>query len=441
MTYEEAIEYLYGQLPAFERTGASGYKPGLERVRRMMELMHVHAGPTAFIHVAGTNGKGSTAHTLAAIFQAKGMRTGLYTSPHIRDFRERIRLDGEMIPKEYVTRFVERYIDAGREGGGARGRRPAPREGAAPLRPTFFELTTLMAFDWLHWCGTDVVVLETGLGGRLDATNVVDPVVSVITNVSLDHTDLLGHTVREIAAEKAGIIKPGRAVVVGTEDADVLDVVNEKAAETGSEVLVAPRECPVTLDEATQTYTLQDGRTFRGQLRGAWQRENVQTALTVVDYLRRRKRWPVTDEHIAEGLLHVQELTGLYGRWTVLSEAPLTVFDTGHNPGAWEWLGRQISSHPGPKHVVVGFVADKDIDSILSLMPREAAYYFTQPSTPRALSAQELQRKACGYGLAGGVYGTVEEAIAAAKSAADKDSLIFIGGSNYLVCRNNASTQ
>lgn len=400
MTYKETTELLFSQLPAFERSGASGYKPGLDTAYRLAELTSNPHLCFPSIHVAGTNGKGSTSSMLAAILTSSGFRTGLYTSPHLVDFRERIRVDGRMISQQEVVRFVEDFF--------------VNSEDCRLLHPTFFEITTIMALCHYARCGVDAAVIETGLGGRLDTTNIITPKLSVITNVSLDHTDLLGDTVEAIASEKAGIIKPGVPVVLGpVQQPSVLEIFEQKAASVGAPIIFAPLLHPLEGEQA-------------------WQTQNRSTVQAAVAELR-KLGFRISDEDVDTGITNVSQLTGLRGRWTVIRETPLTVYDTGHNPGAWQYLGPTIASHPGQAHVVLGFVGDKDVDSILGMMPKSAKYYFTQPHNHRALKAENLRSMAAAYGLNGQCHASVSEAVSEAEKAAADDSLIFVGGSNYMI--------
>ncbi|MDE6484278.1 MAG: bifunctional folylpolyglutamate synthase/dihydrofolate synthase, partial [Duncaniella sp.] len=330
-SYQEAIDYLYRQLPTFHREGPGAYKPGLDTARALDSLFGNPSEKITTVHIAGTNGKGSTAHSLAAILQKAGYRTGLYTSPHIVDFRERIRIDGLMIPEDDVVDFVNRYITA-----------------AAGIEPSFFELTTIMAFDYFARSGVDVAVIETGLGGRLDTTNIISPLLSVITNISPDHTSLLGDTPAAIAAEKAGIIKPGVPVVIGrADDESVRKVFTETAARNGSPIIFAQ-----PLDAVAETdgivYRDTPYGTFKGELAGIYQIENTATILAAVAELSRRLDIPA--EAVTGGLTEVSELTGLRGRWTKLADNPATVYDTGHNPGGWEQITAQLSKL-APRHI------------------------------------------------------------------------------------------
>ena len=408
MTYSETIDWLFSQTAVFERDGASAYKPGLETISRLCALFGNPQRRLRCVHVAGTNGKGSTASTLAAILQAAGLKVGLYTSPHLVDFRERIRVDGQMIPQQAVVDFVERWRQLGSE-----------------LHPSFFELTTALAFEWFALQETDIAIIEVGLGGRLDSTNVITPLVSVITNISLDHTGLLGDTPAAIAAEKAGIIKPGVPVVVGyAPDPDVRAVFARKAAEVGS---------PIEFVEPIEARELPDGTwlypalNIHGALRGAFQPRNAATVLATLHHLP-----PISADAIRRGFEQVEELTGLRGRMTLLESAPQRIlYDTGHNPGAWEYLAEELRRMDRPLAIICGFAADKDVDTILAKMPADADYIFCAPTTNRALPAADLQAMAKARGLKGETAETVAEALDRARRL--PVSTIFIGGSNYLV--------
>lgn len=419
MDYKEAVEYLYSQTPQFCQIGAAAYKPGLDTVRRLDAAFgRPHAAyPT--IHIAGTNGKGSTAHTLAAVLQSTGLKVGLYTSPHLVDFRERIRVNGEMISEKAVTGFLEGYLDR-----------------HLGLEPSFFELATVMAFDHFAREGVDVAVIEVGLGGRLDSTNIITPVLSVITNISLDHMAQLGSTTAAIASEKAGIIKPGVPVVVGEADVATLPVFSARAHEVGAPLTVASAE----IDTATPLFS---SLLSLFSLKGPYQRRNLATILAAVGELR-RLGFDISEEALHRGLAGVETLTGLRGRWMKVADLPLTICDTGHNIGGWQYLAPQLDSHPGPLWMVIGFVNDKDISHILPLMPRRARYVYTRASVPRALPAEELQRRAVAAGLPEGTaVPCVADAVRLAQSEAlayepaekggDGTPLVFVGGSTFVV--------
>ncbi len=398
MTYPETLEFLFNALPMFQREGAAGYKPGLENTLAFNRLLGDPATKFDSIHIAGTNGKGSTSHMLASVLMAAGKRVGLFTSPHLKDFRERIRVDGQMIPEAEVTAFVDEW------------KGEMVRRGL-----TFFEMCTALAFSYFAARKVDIAVVETGLGGRLDATNIVVPKVSVITNIGLDHTQQLGETLPEIAAEKAGIIKPGVSVVVGAHQRPEVDeVFVQKARERDAPLVFADDVYP---DPQIDT-----------DLQGDYQRKNIPAVLVVADLL------GVSRQAIETGLRQVQKTTGLRGRWQILQNAPLVVADTAHNAhGMCEVVAQLARQRYRNLLIIIGFVADKDVDAILSLLPKDARYFFTQPSTPRALDHRTLASKAAEYGLQGESCLSVNEAIEAAREAASPEDLIFIGGSNYVV--------
>lgn len=418
MTYDQAIDFLYTQLPMFQRVGAPAYKPGLDTSVALAAAFGNPQESYKTIHVGGTNGKGSTAHTLAAILQRAGYRTGLYTSPHLVDFRERIRVDGEMIPREEVTGFVERYMKLGFD-----------------KSPSFFELTMVMAFEYFAKAKVDVAVIEVGLGGRLDSTNIIHPCLSVITNISFDHMQFLGDTLPAIASEKAGIIKPGVPVVIGESDGDVREVFASKAAEVGVSVRYADDEHPyseaVVVDKGI-LYRATPYGDITGELSGDCQPKNAATILVAVDELR-KAGFRIGNDDIKTGFAGVCGITGLMGRWMKLGDAPFTVCDTGHNTGGWQYLSQQLESAPGIKHIVIGFVNDKDVTSILKMLPRDARYYFTRASIARAMDENMLRDEATVMGFQGDAYPTVKEAYDAARKAASPADTIFIGGSTFVV--------
>lgn len=418
--YDEALEWLFRQLPMFSRIGAAAYKPGLDTSLALDSYFgHPHRRFRS-IHVGGTNGKGSTSHSLAAVLQSQGYKTGLYTSPHLADFRERIRVDGEMIPRRAVTDFVERFRVSGYEG-----------------HPSFFELTMMMAFDWFARQEVDYAVIEVGMGGRLDSTNIITPIGCVITNISKDHTQFLGDTLPKIASEKAGIIKRGIPVVIGEAEGEVHRVFADKAVETGAPIRFAQEETALPDTSSLEGVTLPSGLKFDYDLKGDYQKANLRTVLAAIQMLR-GTGVEISDKSIAEGLANVSRLTGLAGRWMRLSENPLAIADTGHNEAGLRYnfaqLERLRTEVPGRRlHIVAGFVADKDVDHILPLFPREASYYLTQAQIPRAMPVEELVRKAATCGITGNMYGTVPEAWHAALAAAGTDDLIYVGGSTFIV--------
>lgn len=420
--YSQTLDFLYNQLPMFQNSGPGAYKPGLDNALQLAELFgNPHKKLNNAIHIAGTNGKGSTAHTIAAILQAQGYRTALYTSPHLADFRERIRINGQMIPKEEVINFVERF-----------------RALKTSLAPSFFELTTIMAFEWFANRQTDFTIIETGLGGRLDTTNIIAPIISVITNISPDHTALLGDTPAQIAAEKAGIIKPQTPVVIGTASTDTKPVFISKAALENAPIVFASEQDEIisaTHSADSWFYKSKTFGSFSGQLAGDCQRENTGTVLEVLKQLRGMSI-TVPDSAIHSGFANVTSLTGLAGRWQTVNNAPPAVADTGHNIGGWKWLARQIANVQAPtRHLILGFVNDKDISSILSLIKTipDTSITFTQASVNRALPAETLAARAAELGITGIVEPSVAEAYKKTLEKALPSDFIFIGGSTFVV--------
>lgn len=420
MTYDETLRYLYASAPLFQQIGAGAYKEGLETTRTLdAHFGHPHRKYLT-IHIGGTNGKGTCSHSVAAVLQAAGYRVGLYTSPHLVDFRERIRVDGVPMPEAYVVDFVARE-----------------RSFFEPLRPSFFELTTAMAFKYFADAAVDIAVVEVGLGGRLDCTNIVQPVLSVVTNISLDHTQFLGHTLAAIAGEKAGIFKAGTPAVVGEVTPETRPVFTDAAARVGASLVFAedaPEVLAVSRDAADEWRF--ESRTFgsvRSSLTGAYQERNMNTLLTALRELGRAGvRFSADD--VRAGLAQVQATTGLRGRWETLRQAPTVVCDTGHNVGAWQYLAPQLRAQRCRRlRVVFGMAGDKDVRSVLALLPRDAAYYFTQASVRRALPAADLLREAEACGLAGAAYPTVASAYTQALADADADDFLFVGGSSFVV--------
>lgn len=418
MTYDQAVEFLYTQLPMFQRVGAPAYKPGLDTSVALAATFGNPQDSYKTIHVGGTNGKGSTAHTLAAILQNAGYKVGLYTSPHLVDFRERIRVDGKMMSREAVVDFVQRY-----------------RLMDFDMSPSFFELTMVMAFEYFAKAGIDVAVIEVGLGGRLDSTNIINPCLSVITNISFDHTQFLGDTLPAIASEKAGIIKTGVPVIVGESEGDVRKVFADKAAKENAPIRYADDEHSfgeaLIVDEGILYRSTPYGDLI-GELSGECQPKNTATILVAVDELR-KMGWHITAADVKKGFAGVCSLTGLMGRWMKLGEKPFTVCDTGHNTGGWHYLSRQLDAAPGKKHIVIGFVSDKDVTSILKMLPADATYYFTRASIARAMDENLLEAKAAGEGLRGKAFPTVAEAYSAALEAAAEADTVFVGGSTFVV--------
>ena len=425
MTYQEALDFLNGNFVSFQTAGRTAYKGGLEAITGMCRAMGDPQRDYLSIHIAGTNGKGSVAHMLASVLQAAGYRTGLYTSPHLHDFRERIRVDGEMIPQEKVAAFLDRYGKEMTERG-----------------LSYFEMTTAMAFHRFSEAGVEVAVVETGLGGRLDATNVLQPILSIITNIGLEHTALLGDTLQKIAAEKAGIIKKSIPVVIGESDVRYNSVIEQAAAANKSKVVYA--EQVFTCEEhriegESQLFRLRrtrDGHEFDVELdlQGNYQVHNVITASAAVDFLHEETPLTISRRAYIEGMRCAAANTSLMGRWQTLGREPLTVCDTGHNAHGIAYVAEQLKSTPHRElYCVMGFVRDKDLAHILPLLPRDAHYIFTQARSERALPADELTAKAAIYGLQGEAVGDVKAAVARARELAAAEDMIFIGGSTYVV--------
>lgn len=419
--YREATDFLFTQFPMFQRTGASAYKPGLENA---FELSAVFGNPhegLRCIHIAGTNGKGSTAHSIAAVLQQSGYKVGLYTSPHLQDFRERIRVNGQMIDREAVVDFTNRY-----------------REMQMESHPSFFELTTIMAFEHFKRSGVDVAVIETGLGGRLDTTNIISPDMCVITNISFDHTALLGNTPDAIASEKAGIIKKGVPVVIGEAEGVVREVFAKTAEEVG-----APIRFVDDIRSEIKTGRTDDGRWKFSSMRfgdvvyelsGDCQEKNGATVLTALSVLA-DMGYRITEKDVRAGMAAVEELTGLRGRWMVTNRCPLTVCDTGHNEGGWQYIVPRLTASPGVKHMVIGFVNDKDVSKILKMIGQieNTRLYFARASVDRALPSDALKKVAASVGLKGDAYETVGEAYEKALAESGKGDTVYVGGSTFIV--------
>lgn len=401
MTYSEAVNYLYSQVPSFQKVGAAGYKEGLDNTLALdAHFGHPHRHFKT-IHVAGTNGKGSCSHTMAAILQLSGLKVGLYTSPHLVDFRERIKVNGKMVSQEYVCDFVEQE-----------------RSFFEPLHPSFFELTTAMAFKYFADQAVDIAVIEVGLGGRLDCTNIITPELCIITNISFDHTQFLGDTLAKIAAEKAGIIKKGIPVVIGETTPETRPVFEEIASKKKAPILFAEDKRIAGITALQRTF----------ELKGDCQKKNARTIVTAA------RAFGLSEQNISEGMAHVVELTGLAGRWQTLCEKPLVVCDTGHNTGGWKYLAKQIKHLSARhKHIVFGMVDDKDINTVMKMLPKDATYYWTQASTHRAIPSRDVAERGAKHQLHGCTYNTVKEAYNDALAHASTDDFIFVGGSSYVV--------
>ena len=420
MTYEETIEYLYNSVPMFQKVGAVAYKEGLYNTIMLDE--HFGRPHTNYktLHIAGTNGKGSCSHTIAAILQASGYKVGLYTSPHLKDFRERIRVNGESIGKDYVVDFVENE-----------------RCFFEPLQPSFFELTTALAFKYFAECNVDIAVVEVGLGGRLDCTNIITPILSIITNISFDHTQFLGDTLDKIAKEKAGIIKNGIPIIIGESVKETRPVFIEKAAECGSLITFAEESNEVIKAEPNNdggiTYDTKSFGTFNGELGGIYQVKNTATVLCAANVLK-TLGIRINDDDVHKGFANVSESTGLLGRWQKVKVKPTVVCDTGHNVGGWMYLSRQLKAQQCKKmRIVFGMVDDKDITTVMSLLPKDAIFYFTKADNKRAISEKEVMRIGTQLQLNAQCYPDVKSAYDNALKDADKDDFIFVGGSSYIV--------
>lgn len=419
MNYQETIEYLFNSTPVFEKVGAKAYKPGLQTTETLdKHFGHPHRQFKS-IHVAGTNGKGSCSHTLAAILQSEGYKVGLFTSPHLVDFRERIRINGECISEQYIIDFVEKE-----------------RRFFEPLHPSFFELTTALAFKYFAEQKVDIAIIEVGLGGRLDCTNIITPILSIITNISKDHTQFLGNTLADIAGEKAGIIKPGVPVIIGEDLPETRPVFQQKAQKENSPIIFAQDENQQEVQKAEHIngkmeYTTRTWGKLTGELCGDYQAKNMNTILNAVKYLTLAKNKGTS---IKYGISHVTELTGLMGRWQKIQDKPLVICDTGHNVGGWQYLAPQIKAQACRQlRIVFGMVDDKDVTTVMKMLPKDAIYYWTQATTKRAIKVEKIAELGTSLGLNGNVYPSVNKAFKAAQADAAEDDFIFVGGSSYIV--------
>lgn len=427
MNYQQTLDYLYSQLPMFQRIGSAAYKDNLDNTIAICKLLGNPENKFKSIHVGGTNGKGSTSHLLASVLQSAGYKTGLYTSPHLKDFRERIKINGKMIPQQYVVNFVEKY-----------------KKNFEQIAPSFFEMTVGLAFDYFVNQQVDIAVIEVGLGGRLDSTNVITPEVSIITNISFDHTALLGNTLEKIASEKAGIIKPGIPVVIGETQAETQNIFIEKVKNSNASLVFADQHYkpanvhPITNGQLLLAMDIQTTSGFiykdiQTELPGLYQQKNIPTVIAATELLI-QKGYKIDEKFLRLGIRNVVKNTGLLGRWQILSTQPLVIADTGHNEAGIKEVLNQISQTPHKQlHFVLGMVNDKDISTILSLLPKNARYYFCKSSIPRALSAEELAKQAVTAGLNGEICGTVENALFIAKKNAQLNDLVFVGGSTFTV--------
>ena len=420
MNYQETIDYLFNVTPLFQNIGKDAYKEGLDNTIILDNHFNNPHKKFRTIHIAGTNGKGSCSHTIAAILQSAGYKTGLYTSPHLIDFSERIKVNGEPIEKEFVIDFVKQNKDF-----------------FEPLHPSFFELTTAMAFLYFAEKKVDVAVIEVGLGGRLDCTNIITPDLSIITNISFDHTQFLGNTLKDIAKEKAGIIKGKRPVIIGEYTPETKTVFEDKAKSTNSDIIFAEDNKLINGYKQTENglllYKSDKIKDLYGELNGLYQVKNTNTILNAV-YKLIGLGYNIDETNIKNGFRNVCHLTGLMGRWQKLEENPTIICDTGHNIGGMKYIVEQLSRMKYDKlHIIIGMVNDKDISGVISLLPKNAKYYFTQASVKRALPAEQVKEIANNHGLKGEAYSSVEKALTIAKNNAKENDLIFIGGSTFIV--------
>ncbi len=424
MNYEETLDFLYASLPMFQRIGAQAYKPSLDNTIALCKAVGNPQHQFKSIHIAGTNGKGSSSHMIASILQSSGYKTGLYTSPHLLDFRERIKLNGEMIPKDEVVDFVMKH-----------------KAEIDQIQPSFFELCVAMAFSYFAKEKVDIAVIEVGMGGRLDSTNVIHPLVSLITNIGYDHMQFLGDTLTKIATEKAGIIKSNAPVVISEHQSEVWEVFKEKAAEKGTEIHFANTEYQLEYLESPRmdlsTFSCKSNKIKTNKitcsLPGRYQAKNIAGVLKTIELLI-GKGFHIEEKHMVEGIYYVKEKTGLRGRWDVLAEKPLIVADTGHNEDGIKEILKQLDNYQYRKlHWVWGMVNDKNPQKIFRLLPKEANYYFCKPNIPRGLNAEECRNIANSYGLEGNAYESVGSALKFAKQCASNDDLILIAGSTFVV--------
>jgi dihydrofolate synthase/folylpolyglutamate synthase len=432
MIYNATLEYMYSHLPMFQRIGAAAYKPNLDNTIALLNLLNNPQENFKSIHIAGTNGKGSVSHLIASVFQSAGYKTGLYTSPHLKDFRERIKINGKMIDKQRVCEFIDQH-----------------KTDFEKIQPSFFEMTVGMAFQYFSDEKVDIAIVETGMGGRLDSTNLISPEMCIITNIGYDHTEFLGDTLRKIAVEKAGIIKENTPVIIGETQEETTKVFIDKAKEMNAGITFAEQVYQTVSHELIKIKEKEKEKIFLkvvyakenqkeaveilSELIGIYQLRNIKTALTAIGMLR-YKGFKISQEDILNGIKTVVKQTGLLGRWQMLSETPLTICDTGHNESGISLVLSQIALTPHNKlHFVLGMVGDKEIDKVLKILPKEAVYYFCKANIPRGLDQNELMKKATAKGLIGKSYLSVKEALADAQLQAKAEDLVFVGGSTFTV--------
>lgn len=422
--YKQTLDYLYQQLPMFQRVGPVAFKKDLANILALADMLGQPQKQFPTIHIAGTNGKGSVAHMLSAILQAQGYKTGLYTSPHYHDFRERIKIDGRWVEKAYIVDFVKQY-----------------KKRFTPIQPSYFEINVAMAFEYFAKQKVDIAVIETGLGGRLDSTNIIHPLISIITNISFDHVNFLGNTLPAIASEKAGIIKPKIPIVIGETHPETKAVFEKKAIELGSPILFADQHYQAELVSTTLEHShfniFKEGQlkfaNLKANLLGAYQTKNLLTVLQSVDQLK-SVGLEIEETALRKGLLNLKKLANFIGRWQVLGHKPLIIVDSAHNEAGLRLVMAQLKALAYNRlHFVFGTVSDKDVGPVLSLLPTDARYYFAKANIPRGMNPKMLQAKAQSYDLQGRTYISVKNAFQAAKKKAQPDDLIFVGGSIFVV--------
>lgn len=397
--YQEAVDWLFAQAPNYQRDGSSAYKPGLDNIKKLCDFFGNPQDKIKTIHVGGTNGKGSTSNMLASVLQESGYKIGLYNSPHLVDFTERIKVNGENCDEEFVYNFIQKL-----------------RQLPSDIQPSFFEFTTIMAFEYFYQKKVDYSIIEVGLGGRLDSTNIIKPLVSVITNVQLDHQDLLGNTIEQIAFEKAGIIKENTTVISGDENTSVKEIIKRKASEMNAQFI-----------DATKIST-----DLKSDLKGNYQNKNIRAVLGLVDELR-KKNLTITDENLKSGLLNVSKNTNFIGRWFEFSKNPITICDTGHNQAGLEEVFKQLKEYPQAKHIVLGFVNDKKIDEVLEILPKNAYYYFVKPKVNRGRNPETYEELLKKNEIIYKIFQNVQDGYLSARQNCKNDEMIFIGGSNFVV--------
>lgn len=425
MNYNETINWMFNKLPMYQRIGAAAYKADLNSTIKILDYLNNPQDNFKSVHIAGTNGKGSVSHSLASVFQEAGYKTGLYTSPHLRDFRERIRINGNMIPENNVVEFIDKHKNKLEE-----------------LELSFFEMTVAMAFDYFKNENVDIAIIEVGMGGRLDSTNIIKPELSIITNISLDHVKFLGDSEDKIAVEKAGIIKKMIPVVIGETQIKTKDVFIEKAKAENSEIFFADKifQCERITENDILDYQsfniYKNNKEYINELKfpllGNYQNKNLKTIICAIDIL--KNTFSINENHIKNGLFNVIKNTSLMGRWQIIQKKPLVIADTGHNVAGITEIINQLSEINYSKlHFVISVVNDKDIDSILQLLPKNAEYYFCKADIPRGLDVNILAEKARSSGLKGNCYNSVNEAYTTACANAKDEDLVFVGGSNFTV--------